>query len=73
MDRSLKIQTALKTPAGSFNDCIYFEKNAHNYRKDQVILKPGLGVLKYIQEKAPVGQRVIKLQQVLTLVAFHIE
>ncbi len=73
MGRSLKIQTALKTPAGTFNDCVYFEKNARNYRKDQVILKPGLGVLKYIHERAPVGQRVIKLQQVLTLVAFHIE
>ncbi len=71
--RSLKIHTALKTPAGLFSDCIYFEKNAHNYRKDQVILKPGVGVLKYIQERAPAGQRVIKLQQVLTLVAFHIE
>jgi hypothetical protein len=71
--RSLKIETALKTPAGSFSDYVYFEKNAYNYRKDQVFFKPGIGVLKYIQEKAPMGLRTIKLQQILTLVAFHIE
>ncbi len=71
--RSLKLQTAIKTPAGSFNDCVYFEKNARNYRKDQVFFKPGLGVVKYIQEKAPMGERAIKLQQVSTLIAVHIE
>ena len=62
----------MKTPAEHLM-IVFTEKNARNYRKNQVILKPGLGVLKYIQEKAPIGQRVIKLQQVLTLVAFHIE
>jgi hypothetical protein len=71
--RSLKTETAMYTPAGTFNECIYFEKNARNYRKDQVYFKPGIGVIKYIMEKAPIGQRVIKLQQVSTLVAFHIE
>ena len=71
--RSLKLKTTLKTSVGSFSNCVYFEKNARGYRKDQVILKPGLGVLKYIHEEAPMGQRVLKLQQVLTLVAFHIE
>jgi hypothetical protein len=71
--RSLKIETTINTSAGTFADCFYFEKNARNYRKDQVYFKPGIGVIKYIQEKSPIGQRVIKLQQVSTLVAFHIE
>ena len=73
MGRSLKLESPLKTSAGTFNDCFYFEKNARNYRKDQVYFKPGIGVVKYIMEKAPFGQRVIKLQQVSTLLAFHIE
>lgn len=71
--RSLKIKTDFETPAGKYDECLYFEKNARNYRKDQVYFKPGIGVLKYIQEKAPFGQRVIKLQQISTLVAYHIE
>jgi len=71
--RSLKMNSAFKTPAGEFDEYFYFEKNARNYRKDQLYFKPGVGVLKYIQEKAPIGTRVIKLQQVMTLVAFHIE
>lgn len=73
MGRSLKLETPLETTGGTFDDCLYFEKNARNYRKDQVYFKPGIGVIKYIMEKAPIGQRVIKLQQVSTLVAFHIE
>ena len=71
--RSLRIASPLITPAGTFHDCLYFEKNARNYRKDQVYFKPGLGVVKYIYEKAPIGQRVIKLQQVSNLISFHIE
>lgn len=71
--RSLKISGVVGTPAGSFNDCIYFEKHARNFRKDQVYFKPGVGVLKYIQEKAPMGTRELKLQHIMTLVAFHIE
>ena len=71
--KTVKLQTALKTPAGTFNDCVYFEKNARNYRKDQVYFKPGLGVVKYILEKAAPGERIIKLQQVSTLVVVHIE
>lgn len=71
--RSLKIDATIKTPAGDFNDCLYFEKSARNYRKDQVYFKPGLGVVKYVYEQAPPGTRVIKLQQVSTLVKYHIE
>lgn len=73
LGRSLRVETPLMTSAGTFNDCYYFEKNARNYRRDQVFFKPGLGVIKYITEKAPVGERVIKLQQVSTLVKIHIE
>jgi len=71
--RSVKMQTAVTTPLGSFKDCIYFEKNARYYRKDQVFFKPGLGVVKYIQEKAQPGGMIIKLQQISTLIAVHIE
>lgn len=71
--RSLKLQAPILTPAGTFNDCVYFEKNARFFRKDQVLFKPGLGVVKYIQEKATPGDRIIKLQQISTLVAVHIE
>lgn len=71
--RSLKLKTAMNTPAGNFSDCIYFEKNARNYRKDRVYFKRGIGVLKYIREMAPVGEREIKMQQISTLVAYHIE
>ncbi|MGH2553016.1 MAG: hypothetical protein ACRDEB_04830 [Chitinophagaceae bacterium] len=73
LGRSLKLETPIETSAGSFDDYLYFEKNARNYRKDQVYFKPGIGVLKYIQEKAPIGQRVIKLQKISTLVDFYIE
>lgn len=71
--RSLRINGKYEVPAGSFTDYIYFEKNARSYRKDQVYFKPGVGVLKYIHEQAPMGQRVIKLQHIKTLIAFHIE
>jgi hypothetical protein len=71
--RTLKLQTPVLTSFGTFNDCLYFEKNARSYRKDQVFFKPGLGVIKFIFEKAPIGERVIKLQQISTLVGVHIE
>jgi hypothetical protein len=71
--RSLRLYSPVTTAFGSFSGCIYFEKNARNFRRDQVFFKPGLGVLKYIQEKAPPGNPVIKLQQVSTLVAVHFE
>jgi hypothetical protein len=71
--RSLKLDYPLVTPAGTFGDCLYFEKNARYFRRDQVFFKPGLGVVKYVQEKAPSGSRILKLQQVSTLVSVHIE
>lgn len=71
--RSLKVAGTISTPAGDFDENVYFEKNARNYRKDQVFFKPGIGVLRYVQEKAPLGFRVLKLQQISTLVSYHIE
>jgi hypothetical protein len=71
--RSIRLYNPAISPAGSFDNCIYFEKNARNYRRDQVFFKPGLGVIKYIQEKAPPGSPFIKLQQVSTLVSVHFE
>ena len=73
MGRSVKIQSVIKTPAGDFDDCILFEKNARNYRRDQVYFKPGLGVIKYTMEKAAPGTYQVKLQQVATLVSFYFE
>ncbi len=71
--RSLKTAAAVSTRAGVFSETIYIEKNARNYRRDQVVFKPGIGVLRYVQEKAPMGTRIIKLQQISNLVSFHVE
>ena len=73
MGRSVKIDGSVNTPAGNFSDCILFEKKAPFYRKDQVVFKPGLGVVKYISEEAPMGSPIMKLAQVSTLVSFHID
>lgn len=71
--RSIKMSTTLSTPAGEFNNYLFIEKNARNFRKDQVLFKPGVGVIKYRQEKAAMGSPVVKLQQVSTLVKYYIE
>ena len=71
--KSVKLKTAVVTRFGTFDDCVYFEKNARFFRKDQVYFKPGLGVVKYIYEKTVPGSNVLKLQQVSTLMAVHIE
>lgn len=71
--RSVKLDTEIKTAAGSFTNCLFFEKDARNYRRDRVYFSPGKGVVKYIHEKAPMGTFHIKLQKVSTLVAYHIE
>ncbi len=71
--RSLKIKSPITTPAGTFGDCIYFEKNARNFRKDQVFFKQGIGVLKYIKEAAKMGERIIKPERISTLVGYHFE
>lgn len=71
--RSLKVKSTLITPAGTFDDYIYFEKNARNFRKDQVFFKTGIGVLKYIKEAAKMGERIIKPERISTLVGYHFE
>ena len=71
--RSVKLSGSIKTPAGNFSDCILFEKDAKFYRKDRVYFKPGIGVVKYYCEKAIMGNPLIKLQQISTLVKFYTE
>lgn len=71
--RSLKMNSTLQTAAGNFTDYIYYEKNAPYFRRDQTFFKPGIGVIKYIQEKSIMGSPYVKLQQVSTLVGYHIE
>ena len=73
MGRSVKLSNNLETEEESFENCILFEKHAWNYRRDQIFFKPGIGVVKYRKEVAPMGTFVIKLQQVSTLVAYNIE
>ncbi|MBI3140043.1 MAG: hypothetical protein HYZ15_15815 [Sphingobacteriales bacterium] len=71
--RSLKTNSVMTTPAGDFSGYLYFEKNARNYRKDQVFFQPGIGVIRYVREMAAMGSPLIKLQQVSTLVSYHLE
>lgn len=73
LGRSVKVDTELKTPAGNFDNSLLFEKDARNYRRDRIYFQPGIGVLKYTYEKAPMGTFTVKLQQVSTLVSYHIE
>jgi hypothetical protein len=70
--RSLKIKGSYKVPAGSFDNTYYFEKNSRFYRKDQVIFKPGIGVLKFIKEEVNPGERTMKMQQISTLISYYI-
>ena len=71
--KSIKLEAPMDTPAGAFSDCIQFEKYARTFRRDETYFKPGLGVVRYTLEEAPMGTPVIKLQQTSTLVGFHIE
>lgn len=73
MGRSLKMETPVATKAGVFNNCLFFEKNAFSYRIDQVIFKPGVGVIKYTHQEAAPGTRVIKLQNISTLIKVYID
>ena len=71
--RSVRIPDVQHTPAGSFSDCILFDKNARNYRREQLVFKPGVGVVKFIYEEAPMGTRVIKMQKISTLISYSIK
>jgi hypothetical protein len=67
------LHTSFTTAAGTFTNCLFFEKFAPMYRKDQVWLQPGLGVVKYIHEEAPMGSLTLQTQQISTLVSFNIQ
>lgn len=71
--RAVKLNNIVSTPAGYFSNCILFEKNARNFRKDQVIFKPGIGVVRYTKEKSQMGQPLLKMQQISTLVQVYME
>ena len=73
MGRSVKLTEPTVTPAGSFTDCILFEKNAPSFRKDVMTFKPGVGVIKYRTERAPMGSPDMKLERVSTLISIHID
>ena len=73
MGKSVKLSSAVTCPAGNFDECIQFEKNAPFFRKDVMIFKPGVGVVKYQTEKAPMGSPTIKLEKISTLLSYHIE
>jgi hypothetical protein len=71
--KSIHYREIIITPAGSFDDNLYFEKSAPRVRKDQVYFKPGIGVLKYTVTQAPPGSTTMKLSQVSTLIKYHLE
>ncbi|HEX7844254.1 MAG TPA: hypothetical protein VF476_00555 [Chitinophagaceae bacterium] len=73
MGQSYKIQQPYNCLAGSFSDCIAYEKNAPFFRKDVMIFKPGVGVVKYRTEKAQMGSPIIQLERISTLVSFYID
>jgi len=67
-----KMNSPISTALGNFNDCIFLEKLAPGYRKDQVYLKPGIGVVKYIYQEAPFSSPGIEMQRISTLVNYII-
>ena len=73
MGRAEKLSAPTLCPAGSFSECILFEKNAPFFRKDVMIFKPGLGVVKYQTEKAALGSPIMKIDRISTLVSFSID
>lgn len=70
--KAKKLEDRITTPYGSFDGCILFEKKAPFSRRDQVIFKPGLGVIKYRLELAPMGSPEMQLQQISTLKSFYL-
>jgi hypothetical protein len=71
--KAINLAYLISTPAGNFPNCLLFEKYARMYRRDQVYLEPGIGVVKYIHEEAPSGSLIIQTQQISTLVSYNIE
>ncbi|MBC7947298.1 MAG: hypothetical protein H7Y42_05425 [Chitinophagaceae bacterium] len=73
MGRSIRISGELVSPAGHFNDCILFEKNAPRFRNEKVYFKPGIGVVKYSNSEAAMGSQTVLVRKISTLLAYHIE
>jgi hypothetical protein len=71
--RSVKMKDPIKILAGTFSNYILFEKNAMFFGNDKLYYKPGIGVLKYVQMRAPIGSPDLQLQKICTLVAYHLE
>ena len=67
------LHTSCQAENRTFANCLFFEKYAPMYRRDQVWLQPGLGVVKFIHEEAPQGNLTIQMQQISTLVSFNIQ
>jgi hypothetical protein len=61
------------TEVATFTNCLFFEKYAQGYRRDQVYLQPGLGVVKFIHQEAPQGSFSIETQQISTLISYNIQ
>ena len=68
-----KLHSPVTVPTGSFEQCISFEKFAPTYRSDKVIIKMGVGVIKFIHQLAPPSDTEIKLQLVSSLVGVYKE
>jgi hypothetical protein len=63
----------LKTPLGTFDSYILFEKYSPGYRRDKVYFVPGLGVIQYTSEfyKAPGPPSKMKLFIKSTLMGYY--
>lgn len=73
MGKAIKLSSTVSTSYGNYSDCILFEKYARSYRRDRVTIKPGIGVIKFTHEEAPLGNFTIQLQRISTLIRYHIE
>ncbi|MEZ5035346.1 MAG: hypothetical protein R2796_10185 [Chitinophagaceae bacterium] len=71
--RSIKLTAPVVINSGSYTNCLFFEKNARGFRRDQVYFKPGIGVLKFRRDEAKMGQRIVMPKHILTLKDYHIE
>jgi hypothetical protein len=71
--RGIRLSSPIDTEMGRLTDCYYFEKLARNFRRDQVWIKPGIGVIRYTYEQANNGfPRVVTLRKISTLVDYYI-
>jgi hypothetical protein len=68
-----KKNSSIATSLGTFSDCIFVEKFAPTYRRDQSYFEPGIGIIKYVFQKAAAGDYIIKTQRISTLVKYHID